>query len=198
MTKYILNSGNAKRFPEKEKALTDEILSGFGDEVKVLFCFFSQPREDWDIKFEKYKEGFLKSVDGGKEITFEMALPDGFEEQVKNCDVIMLQGGDDHLLRYWLEKFDIPKIWDGKVVSASSAGSNVLVSSFWTCDWRECMKGMNIIPIKFIPHFNSDFGVDDPRGEIDWEKGLEDLKKYDDMTMSIHALEEGEFIVVEK
>ena len=54
MTKYILNSGNAKYYPEKEKASIKETLLGLGDDVKVLYCFFSQPREDWETKYEKY------------------------------------------------------------------------------------------------------------------------------------------------
>ncbi|MBT3356105.1 hypothetical protein HN784_02400 [bacterium] len=198
MTKYILNSGNAKYYPEKEKASIKETLLGLGDDVKVLYCFFSQPREDWETKYEKYKKGFLRAADKNVRLTFKLAFPDTFEDQVKSSDVIWIAGGDDHLIKYWLEKFDVPKIWDGKIVAASSAGSNALASSFWTCDWRECMKGFGVLPIKFIAHFDSSYGKEDPRGEIDWQTGFSELEKYGDTSLPVHALKEGDFVVFEK
>ena len=63
-----------------------------------------------------------------------MAFPATFEEQIKNSDAVYIHGGDDHLIQYWLRKFNIPKIWDGKVVAASSASSHALSKHFWTCD----------------------------------------------------------------
>jgi len=61
MTKYILNSGNAKNYPEKEKAYIQEILKSCESDVRVLYCFFSQPRENWETKYEKYQY-FLKNL----------------------------------------------------------------------------------------------------------------------------------------
>ena len=110
MTKYILNSGGAKNFPEKEKEFIGEILSGFEGEVNVLYCFFAQARENWEIKYEKYQKRFEKLTDDKVELKFELAFPEKFEEQIKRSDVIMIPGGDDHLLQYWLSKFDLPKI----------------------------------------------------------------------------------------
>lgn len=83
-------------------------------------------------------------------------------------------------------------------MAASSAGSDALVDSFWTCDWRKPLKGLGILPIKFIPHYKSDYGTDDPRGVIDWKVAMDELKVFSDETLPIHALEEGDFIVLEK
>ena len=58
MTKYILNSGNISKFPEKENKLAAEILKGFYGEVKILYCFFSQAREKWEGRYERYKNLF--------------------------------------------------------------------------------------------------------------------------------------------
>ena len=103
--------------------------------------------------------------------------------------------GDDHLLQYWLRKFDLPKIWDGKVVATSSAGSDAMVKYFWTCDWRKNMDGLGILPIKFLPHFKSAYGDDDSRGPIEWDGAYEELKKYKE-DLPIYALKEGEFVVI--
>ena len=60
------------------------------------------------------------------------------------------------------------------------------------------MDGLGILPIKFIPHYKSNWGSDDPRGSIDWEAALRELEEYGDASLPIHALEEGEYIVIEK
>lgn len=200
MTKYVLKSGNDKSFPDKERKATKEILSGLGKNVNILYCLFAQPREDWAEKYDKYKEGFSRLVKGGDiRINFDMAFPDKFEEQAKRSDVIMIQGGDDYLLQYWLKQFDLPKLWEGKVVVASSAGSDALATSFWTCDWRKCMDGLGIVPVKFVPHYKSKtYGVNDPRGPIDWKKAYNEITEYGDKTLPVHALEEGNYIVIEQ
>jgi hypothetical protein len=102
------------------------------------------------------------------------------------------------LLKYWLNQYDLPELWKGKVVATNSAGSDALTKHFWTCDWRQCMDGLGILPIKFIPHFKSGYGNDDPRGPVDWKKAYGELVDYGDKFIPIHALEEGDFIIIEK
>ncbi|HBI16984.1 MAG: hypothetical protein UR60_C0022G0024 [Candidatus Moranbacteria bacterium GW2011_GWF2_34_56] len=199
MTKYILNSGNVKKFPEKEKKFVNEMLNDFkpGDEVKILYCFFAQPREVWEIKYEKYKERYNKLVGLDFKLKPELAFPEKFEEQIRLNDIIFILGGDDHLLQFWLRQFNLPKIWDGKIVATTSAGTDALVNSFWTFDWRKSMDGLNILPIKFIPHYKSEtYGADDPRGPIDWENAYQELSDYGDKNLPIYALEEGDFVVI--
>jgi peptidase E len=198
MTKYILNSGNSKKYPKKELVFLNEILAGFEGEVKILYCFFAQPRERWESRFEAYSERFASLTGKADSLVFELAFPATFQKQVESNDIILIQGGDDYLLRFWLGQFDLEKIFEGKVVATSSAGSDLLVSSFWTCDWRDCLGGLGILPIKFIPHFDSDYGSDDPRGKIDWDDARKELEEYGDKLLPIHALKEGEFIVIEK
>ncbi len=199
MTKYILNSGGAKNFPEKERKFIKEILSEFEGETKILYCFFAQPREDWEMKYEKYHKRFAELAGEDFDLKFELAFPEKFEKQIKENNVVIIQGGDDHLLQYWLGKFDLPKIWDGKVVATSSAGSDAMVEFFWTCDWRKCMKGLGLVPIKLIPHYKSEtYGIDDPRGPIDWEKAHKEISEFGNKDLPIHALKEGDFVVIEK
>lgn len=198
MTKYILHAGGITNSVDKGTAFFNEVIKGLGKNPKILFCFFAQPRERWDEKFNGYSQGFIERVDRDINPSFDLAMPENFEKQIKNSDVIMIQGGDDHLLQYWLRNFNIPKIWEGKVVAGSSAGSDALSKQFWTADWRECMDGLGIVPVKFIPHFKSGYGADDPRGPIDWDKAYKELENYGDKALPIHALKEGEFIVFEK
>ncbi len=184
--------------PEKAPKFFGEVFKETGDDPKILFCFFAQKREDWEEKFEKYKKGFIENIDEKIRPTFELAFPNKFVDQLKNCDVLFIQGGDDHLLQYWLKQFDVPNIWKDKVVATSSAGSNALVKHFWTCDWRECLDGIGMLPIKFIPHYNStEYAKDDPKGPIDWEGAYSELAEYGDKSLPIYAPEEGDFVVFE-
>jgi len=198
MTKYIINSGGLRNNPELAKDFFAEIVKGLGKKPNILFCFFAEKRGDWEEKFTKYVDGFKKLL--SKEITpsFELAFPDKFVKQTKRADVIYIHGGDDCLVQYWLRQFNIPKIWEGKVVATNSAGSNALSKHFWTCDWRQCMDGLDVLSIKFIAHYGSDYGSDDPRGPIDWQKSYDDLKKFGDKTLLIYALKKGEYIVIEE
>lgn len=195
MIKYILNSGGIRNNPEGGKKFFAEAVKGLGNNPRILICLFAYPREYWEKKFDEIKNQSLYPEDISP--IFDLAFPDKFENQIKNSDIIYMYGGDDHLLKYWLSKFDISKIWEGKVVATNSASSSALAVNFWTCDWRENMDGFGILPIKFIAHFESSFGSDDPRGLIDWDKAYEELKNYKE-DLPIYALKEGEFVIFEQ
>lgn len=197
MTKYVLNSGGLNNNIPGARRFIAELLKGLGENPQILFCFFAEKREDWEEKFPKFKQGFNNWAPSGVNATFELAFPETFVAQVSSSDVIYLYGGDDFLLQYWLTQFDLARIWDGKVVGTISASSDALSEYFWPCDWRECKQGLGILPIKFIPHYKSNFGKDDPRGPVDWESAYRELEEYGDSDLPIFALKEGEFKVFE-
>lgn len=198
MVKYILNSGGTRSYPDRAKKFFAEIVNGLGGKPRILICCFAQPREDWEQKFEQDKTTLFNLFPEGVTPTLEMAFPATFEDQIKNSDAVYIHGGDDHLLQYWLKQFNIPKLWDGKVVATNSASSNALSKHFWTCDWRQNMDGLGILPIKFLAHYKSAYGDDDPRGPVDWESGYKELEIYGDKSLPIRALEEGNYIVIEQ
>jgi hypothetical protein len=129
---------------------------------------------------------------------FTLAMPDEFANQCGDADVIYFHGGDDHLLKYWLGQFELEMLFKDKVVVTNSASSDIVTTHYWTSDWRRCGDGFGILPIKFIPHFQSTAGDDDPRGPIDWDKAIKELSEYGDKSLKIYALKEGEFEVFEK
>lgn len=197
MTKYILNAGGTTKDAEKTSKYYAEILKGLGKNPKILYCFFAEKRENWEEKYEKYVGHFESLVDKNTQPIFEMALPDKFEQQVKESDAVIIHGGDDHLVMYWLKQFDLSRMFNGKTVAVSSASSDALSKAFYAIDWRQCMDGLGILPIKFISHYKSDWGENDTRGPIDWENIYNELEGYKE-DLPIHALEEGNFIVIEQ
>lgn len=198
MTKYVLNSGGIKRHPNLKKQFHQELVKGLGNSPKFLLCNFAQPREYWEVKFQGYSDTITEDMPEGVKPSFELAMPGSFKEQCKQADVIYFHGGDDHLLQFWVKQFDYKTLFKDKVVAGNSAGSDMLATHHWTCDWRACADGLGILPIKFIPHYQSDFGDADPRGTIDWQKAYDDLAAYGDTSLPIHALKEGEYIVMEQ
>jgi hypothetical protein len=196
MTKYFINSGGISHTPDKGKKFLNELVKDLGKNPKILYCLFARPREDWEKKFQEDLES-NKSLLKGIEPEYKMAMPDEFTEQIKWCDILYIHGGDDTLLQYYLQPFLLHQPWKGKIVATSSASSNAFSRHFWTPDWRKCMNGLGFLPIKVIPHYNSNYADGDPRGPIDWNKALEELKKFGDQTLPIYALEEGEYEVFE-
>lgn len=195
MTKYVLNSGGIKNQPELKKQFHQELVKDLGDTPKFLLCNFAQGREYWEAKFQGYSNAVAEDMPDGITPSFTLAMPDAFVEQCKQADVIYFHGGDDHLLKYWMAQFDMTQLFKGKVVATNSASSDMLSTHYWTCDWRKCGDGFGILPIKFIPHYQSEFGADDPRGAIDWEKAKQELTEYGDEALPIYALKEGELEV---
>ena len=198
MTKYVLNSGGSKNEPRLKKQFHQELIKGLGVAPKFLLCNFAQGREYWEAKFQRYSDAIREDMLDGLDPNFTLAMPDNFIEQCGQADVIYFHGGDDHLLRYWMRQFDMSKLFNSKVVATNSASSNMLAKSFWTCDWRQCGDGFGVLPIKFISHYQSKFGTDDPRGPIDWEKAKQELATYGDKSLTIYALKEGEFEIFEQ
>lgn len=198
MTKYVVNSGGIRNEPELKKQFHQEIVKALGKSPKFLLCNFAQGREYWEAKFEGYSNAIREDMPENINPTFNLAMPDTFAEQCNKADVIYFHGGDDHLLQYWMKKYDIATLFKDKVVATNSASSDMLSTHFWTCDWRRCADGFAILPIKFIPHYQSAFGDDDPRGPIDWQKAYDELAAYGDTSLPILALKEGEFKVFEQ
>jgi hypothetical protein len=196
MTKYVLNSGGIASHKDKGKKFFQECFNGLGPNPKVLVCLFAIPREFWEARMKDFENVYIYPE--GIRPIFELAFPENLEQQIKNSDLIYMSGGDDHLLQYWLKKFNIPEIWKGKVVATNSASSDALSKYFWAGDWRQNMEGLGILPIKFFGHYKSAYGNDNPSGPIDWEKAYEELKNYGDKDLPIYALEEGEFVVFSK
>ena len=134
----------------------------------------------------------------GVKPSFELAMPDKFVEQCKNSDVIYFHGGETNLIISLIRNFDLPTVFNSKVIATNSASSDMLSRHYWSCDKRVCANGLGIFKIKFIPHYNSNYGSDDPRGPIDWSQAKKDLEQYGDKKLPIYALEEGEYIIFEE
>lgn len=168
-------------------------MSGFkGNEpVKILNCLFARDKDSWEGKLKENKDFFSKHINN-----FELILadPDRFVEQVKSADVIFLQGGyTQSLINKLLENRDWIKYLDGKTVAGSSAGGDAIAKYYSVLKTSRVGDGLGLLPIKFIPHWKSDYSDDEVR-DIDWNAELIKIKEYKE-DLPIYTLAEGEFKV---
>ncbi|HSX31008.1 MAG TPA: Type 1 glutamine amidotransferase-like domain-containing protein [Candidatus Saccharimonadales bacterium] len=198
MTKYILVGGADRASPNYLHDLKAEIAKTIHGPLRVLSCFFAEPREVWEEKF-KVRIAWFRSGLGDK-THLDLAFPDSFEQQVQASDVIYLHGGDDVLLAHYLDNIpDLAKLWDGKVIVGSSAGANYLARYYWTCDWRQARQGRGLTDLNVIPHFESlQYGKLDPRGPIDWAAARHELQTLVEPGGHVTPLREGQFVAVEQ
>lgn len=197
MTKYVVQSGGIRNQPELKRNFHQELVKGLGATPNFLLCNFAQGREYWESKFQGYSDSIKEDMPKGVRPTFTLAMPSEFIKQCEQADVIYFHGGDDNLLQYWMRQFDMPSLFDNKVIATNSAGSNMISTHYWTCDWRQCNDGLGVLPIKFVPHYESSFGANDPRGPIDWNNAMHEISQYGDMSLPIYALKEGEYTIFE-
>lgn len=194
-TKYILAGGNDRA----SSKYWDELSKAIGEltSQRVLSCFFAQPREDWEAKFDGF-DSFFKLAFGDNLIR-ELAFPEKFIEQVSEADIVYLHGGDDELLAHYMDNYQgLAEMFSGKVIIGSSAGADFLSKQYWTCDWRQARTGSGLTSLNIIVHYGSDYGKDDPRGPIDWADVEASFAKKLAPDESITQLPEGTFVVFEK
>src|SRR5690348_2053535 len=153
-TRYILSGGQDWKAADGGRALVEAMLGRAPSPAKVLVCYFARPREDWERKFVDETERYEALA--GDRLRLTMAYPDVFEQQLAESDVLLIKGGDEALLDYYLSSFDnLAQKFAGKTIVGSSAGADYLADSFWTPDWRTVGKGIGLVRVSVIPHFGS-------------------------------------------
>ena len=178
-----------------KKRFHQELVKGLTGHPHVLLCLFAQPREYWESKYQGYCDSIAEDLPDDVVVSYELAFPAEFAAQCERADVLYFVGGDDVLVQHWMKQFDLAKLFDGKVIATNSASSDMLATSFWPYDWRHCMDGLGVLPIKFIPHYGAGSNDVSP---VDWEKAYADLAAYGDTSLPIHALTEGDYLVIEQ
>jgi peptidase E len=193
MTKYILIGGHIYKAKDGGEAFCQELVKAINNRpVKILDCLFARPEDSWKDRFEDDRKFFSKKLDDFK---IELASPDKFIEQIKNSDVVFFQGGNPQQLIKILESVgDWDKELNGKTVVGSSGGADIISKYYGIGKTLNIGTGLGLLPIKFIPHWKSDYGV----GLIvNWELLLEKVRSYKENLETI-VLKEGEFVTIDE
>ncbi len=195
-TKYILAGGLDLKNLNYWDNLGKEVT--VGKPIKVLSCFFSQPKEKkWELGLTKFKPFFARAF--GNDVIVNLASVEDFLKQIDDCDVLYLHGGSSHRLKSVLSRFEnLEKHFKDKIVIGSSAGANYLAEAGWLPGLREAIKGSGIVPLNVLVHFGSTFEDDGALGPIDWAEAQNQLQEFIGQEQKITKLPEGEFVVFEK
>ena len=173
------------------KAFCDEIVKSIERRpVKVLDCLFAREEEAWGTRFADDANFFSKNI---SEVEMELATSEKFLEQIKHSDVIFFQGGIPKVFMAVLQTVgDWQKWLEGKVIVASSGSADTFCKYYGVGKTGNIGEGLGILPVKIIPHWQSDYEVN-----INWDELLQKLKSYKE-DLTVFTIKEGEFIVVEK
>lgn len=151
-TTFLLFGGATRKNYSKTKQFFEEGLSKLvQSEINFLLVYFAKDESRWDEC--RQRDVNIISQFPDKNINFVLADAENFDEQAKKAEIVYLQGGDGPRIKNALEKFDLNKIFAGKIILANSAGVNVLAKYYYDNDYDRIDEGLGILPIKIICHF---------------------------------------------
>jgi len=186
MTTFILHGGRVTHESEANTKFFQEIANRLPDGARVLCCYFANP-----TKIVSAHEHITAHIDAAteKHFIFEIADPDPeiFVEQAGRADALYFHGGTTGLLKDALQPIkNLSQLFQDKLVIGTSAGAHMLSRYYYSVMKSELYVGLGILPIKVISHY-----ADEYKGQ------LEMLKTHGE-SLETYALQEGEFIVINK
>ena len=155
MTKFILHGGMTSVRNENNKKFYQEVVRDLPENPKILICLFSVGEERWKEEYGFQKNSFTENLKKD-DFEFRLASNENFLEELRWAEVLHFRGGDTLKLLGFLKKYpEFKNSLFGKTISGSSAGALVLVDNFFDQDHAEILKGLGIIPINLITHYQS-------------------------------------------
>lgn len=152
-TKFILHGGFPNHINEKNDKFFQEILSVNKKQSKIILVYFAKDASRYEELRKKSISQFEKNK-GEKELEFEIAKKEKFIEQVKEANIVYLHGGKTLRLLEALKKYnDLKELFQNKVIVGESAGAYVLSACFYTKSVGYIFKGLELVPVKTICHY---------------------------------------------
>jgi len=154
MTKYILHGGNTKELNEDNNGFFREMTLGLPGRVHVLLNYFSRLDSEIEECAKEDKRRLLKNSQN-KDLSFEIADPQKFIDQLKKCNIMYMRGGDSAKLIKMMSPFsDLKELFKNKVIVGSSAGVYVMTRYYWENDTGILGEGLGILNFKVYCHYN--------------------------------------------
>lgn len=190
MIKYILAGGHVHKAQDGGKAFCEELMLDINKkQIKILDCIFARPIDSWQESLEKDRLFFSRFI---KDFELKLADINKFIEQVKESDIIFFQGGTPFNIMSILNRNNNwIKELDGKILVGTSGGADAICKYYGVGKTGNVGDGLGLLPIKFIPHWQSKY---DEGSNINWIALREKLKEYKE-ELPIYTLSEGEFRV---
>lgn len=155
-TTYVLQGGETSKSSELYfKKFTDLVNK---DEVKILMCYWSREKSEWDSLLTRDHERITKVT--SKKVIFTVTPdPEDLLSQIDNHDVLFVAGGEAHLIEPLLLSLKgLREKIEGKVYIGSSMGAFIVaknyILSFDSQDDKDVHHGLGILPISILCHWD--------------------------------------------
>lgn len=153
-TKYILHGGYTRKKNKKNKEFFAECFADLGNQPKILVVLFAYENDGDQEYYEKFCQRLQSFTE--KDLQFEKASRENFEKQIKQADLVFLQGGDTNLTLDKMKQYtDLEKLFRGKTVAGSSAGAYALAVIGASHSETHMREGLGILPIRLVCHYKS-------------------------------------------
>ena len=196
MTKYILAGGNDRTVDNYPAILKRELPKTLS-EVRLLSCFFSVSKEEWQEKSQSWQKWFADKL--GIE-HYDWANYDNFTDKLGQTDIVYFHGGNTKLLLKQIVNYpQLQKLFDGKIVIGSSAGANMLSKNYWSSTLAEPGKGLGVLDINIMVHYGANElgGSNIRRDANDWEQEKKAFQDFIGTKQPVTPIPEGNIKVFE-
>jgi peptidase E len=186
-TLYILHGGESSRRTAGNDVFFKAIIDATNkDIIKILCVYFARPEHRWQESF--YEDKCVFEEQGvNKSLYMGIASKDDFEAQIRNTDVIFLNGGFKGFLKDALLSItNLNELLANKVIVGISAGANILSRYYYSQGGDEIREGVGLLPIKVFCHYSD-------KNKIELSK----LEEYGE-DLPIYKIPEEQFIVIEQ
>lgn len=190
MKRLILMGGRPWFAADGGKRFTDVLFRYYPQEVKLAFCIFAQPEEQWEDT-RNWNVGMFDKFKDGRIVSYQTMTLENFTEVSAWADIIYLTGGDPLQLTKSLQPFDLARLWDGKVLAGSSAGADLFCSGFTFLQNRSFSRGLGWVNASCIPHWRSQDFEGYTQEDWDWAE-QESLRQLPDAP--VLCIPEGDFV----
>lgn len=194
-TVFIIAGGNDRKSEDYGFRLSEEVAKHTNN-PKILSCFFSAPREEWEQKAQDWGVWFTKHFT--QPFTYDYAKYETLLEQIDAANVVYFHGGDTKLLFEHLpETHELRKHFKGKIIIGSSAGANMLSVHYWSSTRGGFNEGRAVLDRNVMVHYHAPDASGHKRTPEDWEREEAEFQKRLGERV-ITPLPEGQFVVVEE
>jgi peptidase E len=153
-TKVIINGGWPASADKSDPEFFTEILKDTKNNLNILLILFAEKAVSaWEEK-SKYIINEFNSVKINKVLNFVIAEESKLKSQVESADIVYIRGGNTPVLLDVINKIPSFISWlRGKIVAGESAGTYLLSTCFFSKTIGETRRGIGLLPIKSICHF---------------------------------------------
>lgn len=155
MTTYLLHGGMIKQENASNAAYFARIAKALPEGGTLLIVLFAAEEHRWPELFDMMK-GYFASTNRS-DITFIEATREGFLDEVRQADAIVIRGGETNRLLEALRSYgDLRAVFEGKLIAGSSAGAYAFGRYNYSRSGQRIRDGLALIEAKVLCHYMSE------------------------------------------